>query len=571
MAIGRISGPMLFSNLERQGIDLSVETDLLYIDVTNDRIGIKTATPGSELSVNGNISSNNVVASGTLVSTGVFPSAHNTGVVGNASVAWSSGTFTNLTVSNTLTVSGNIKLNDSDKLVFGDGSDMTIYHTPDTNIIDLANGNLQIRNASDGAGVYKIQVDRTSGNITVMGNVITSGGIYSTTGNLVLNGNVSVPGGVLTLNTVFANVSNIGNLSLSNNTLSSINANGNILLDPNGSGYVSAIGTNGMVLPVGTTAQRPVSPPEGVIRYNTSINYIEFFNGTEWLNVGPELTQIEMQTLVGDGSTSEFTLLKEASAAGLLVSINGTVQKPDSAYTVLGSTISFAEAPLLGDTIDVRYISISYDFSSPTLDSYTRAEVLALTTMSVGDIVYVEDGIAGNPAIAFYTGSGWEFVADNEFAVVYPAAGIPVSTGSAWTTSKTAPSGNLVGTTDTQELTNKTLNGSTLSGAVDVTGRVKNSVVAIPATNIDCSLGNYFTKTVAGDTTFTFSNIPATGAYEITVEITHTSGVISWPSSVRWPDATTPILSTGKVHVFRFLTVNGGTKWRASADINYSD
>lgn len=39
----------------------------------------------------------------------------------------------------------------------------------------------------------------------------------------------------------------------------------------------------------------------------------------------------------------------------------------------------------------------------------------------------------------------------------YPSAGIPVSTGSAWGTSKTAPTGELVGTSDAQTLTNKTL------------------------------------------------------------------------------------------------------------------
>lgn len=43
---------------------------------------------------------------------------------------------------------------------------------------------------------------------------------------------------------------------------------------------------------------------------------------------------------------------------------------------------------------------------------------------------------------------------------LYPAAGIPVSTGSAWTTSKTAPSGDIVGTTDTQTLSGKTITGT---------------------------------------------------------------------------------------------------------------
>ena len=43
MAIGRISGEMLLPNLERDGVDLAIETDLLYFDVVNKRIGIKTS------------------------------------------------------------------------------------------------------------------------------------------------------------------------------------------------------------------------------------------------------------------------------------------------------------------------------------------------------------------------------------------------------------------------------------------------------------------------------------------------------------------------------------------------
>ncbi len=53
MAIGRISGPLLKSNLIRDGVDLAFETDLLYLDVNNSRIGINTASPQYELDVVG--------------------------------------------------------------------------------------------------------------------------------------------------------------------------------------------------------------------------------------------------------------------------------------------------------------------------------------------------------------------------------------------------------------------------------------------------------------------------------------------------------------------------------------
>ncbi len=53
MAIGRISGPLLKSNLLRNGTDLAFETDLLYLDVTNRRIGVKTTSPQYTLDVQG--------------------------------------------------------------------------------------------------------------------------------------------------------------------------------------------------------------------------------------------------------------------------------------------------------------------------------------------------------------------------------------------------------------------------------------------------------------------------------------------------------------------------------------
>jgi hypothetical protein len=45
MAIGRISGPMLLPNLERQGINLSIDGNLLVFDVTNRTITVGNTVP----------------------------------------------------------------------------------------------------------------------------------------------------------------------------------------------------------------------------------------------------------------------------------------------------------------------------------------------------------------------------------------------------------------------------------------------------------------------------------------------------------------------------------------------
>jgi hypothetical protein len=74
MAIGRISGSVLKSNLTRNGTDLAFETDLLYLDVTNSRIGIGESSPSTTLDVDGTITGTTVTA-GTLTASGTGTSA----------------------------------------------------------------------------------------------------------------------------------------------------------------------------------------------------------------------------------------------------------------------------------------------------------------------------------------------------------------------------------------------------------------------------------------------------------------------------------------------------------------
>ena len=66
MAIGRISGSVLKSNLTRNGVDLAFETNLLYLDVTNSRVGIGTSEPSTALEVNGTITASGMTGLSSL-------------------------------------------------------------------------------------------------------------------------------------------------------------------------------------------------------------------------------------------------------------------------------------------------------------------------------------------------------------------------------------------------------------------------------------------------------------------------------------------------------------------------
>jgi len=126
-------------------------------------------------------------------------------------------------------------------------------------------------------------------------------------------------------------------------------------------------------------------------------------------------------------------------------------------------------------------------------------------------------------------------------------------------------------TTSTASSTYAPQASPTFTGSPYVNGSYRGNITAVAALDIDCSLGNYFTKTINGASTFTVSNVPASRAYAFTLELTHTSGTVTWFSGVEWPAGTAPTLTTGKTHLFMFVTDDGGTRWRASSLINYTN
>lgn len=64
--VGRISGEMLESNLLREGEDLAFDTDLLYLNVTSNRVGINNDTPFRTLLVDGTTLTTNLIVDTSL-------------------------------------------------------------------------------------------------------------------------------------------------------------------------------------------------------------------------------------------------------------------------------------------------------------------------------------------------------------------------------------------------------------------------------------------------------------------------------------------------------------------------
>jgi hypothetical protein len=105
---------------------------------------------------------------------------------------------------------------------------------------------------------------------------------------------------------------------------------------------------------LGNTIQRPATPITGLIRYNEETTKIEFYDGAQWQDVAT--STVTNQTLNGDGVSVVFVLNQNSTTAASLVSMNGVLQLPTVAYSVAGNLLTFTEAPLSTDVIDVRFL-----------------------------------------------------------------------------------------------------------------------------------------------------------------------------------------------------------------------
>lgn len=323
MAIGRISGPLLKSNLLRDGVDLAFETDLLYLNVTDRRIGINSSTPEYNLDVNG------------------------------------TARVTDLDVDSTfnigeLTISGNDIVSTNNTISFApSGAEPTVYHSRfivndieiDGNVIstNVSNSDLELR--PSGTGQVNIQSDaevdgdlNVTGNIDVIGNVTISGNIVigdELTDTIEINASINsdlIPELDNTYNlgsstfkwqNIFANnlfadtlnlqtfdvgdihfenneitttdgtdlildasgtgTINLGHFEILDNTITNVVSGSVTTIEQSGTGYFKIVGTNAFVPPVGDSGNRPTAYAVlGMTRYNTDSGALEIWDGITW-------------------------------------------------------------------------------------------------------------------------------------------------------------------------------------------------------------------------------------------------------------------------------------------------
>ena len=323
MAIGRISGQLLKSNLLRAGENLAFETDLLYLDVVNSRIGIRTATPTVDLDVNGHTRSTNITVDNQLN-------------VGN------------------LHFTGNTITSDSSTINFAAAAgEATVYHSRlqiddlqlQGNIISTTVSNSSIEIDPNGSGTVNIIA-----NTNITGNLLVTGNVNAT-GNIVIGGNITI-GDALTdnivinasirsdlvpetdntydlgsptfrwrsiyvneffttsLNVPTLDVGNLmfrdneittttgqdlyidgngaggvrlGNFRIVDNVITNVSTNAITQIAQSGTGYFKIQGTNGFVPPRGDDGQRPTAyAVVGMTRYNINSKALEIWDGISW-------------------------------------------------------------------------------------------------------------------------------------------------------------------------------------------------------------------------------------------------------------------------------------------------
>jgi hypothetical protein len=324
--LGRIGGQLLTDNLLRAGVDIAVETSLLYLDVTNKRVGVKTSAPTHPLQINGTTRAPDVIVDGTsarvnnvIINTnGSFST-----LVGALNITPTGGP--SIVISHERVVTNSLDINDN--YIRGRIADRNFELRPNGTGDTKLNGNTYIdENLLVSTSLFAQQNVNVKGIFTIgdtsfdtltvvpdftqsiipgdndlydLGTLAKKWRVVYVNNNNHIDGFTSITATIsdqvfMAGNTIGTLQSNddlvvsstegtitLNNLSIKDDTIT------NLLPTPTtithtGNGYLQIAGTFGFQMPHGTTLERPSSPETGITRWNTELSYLECFDGTVW-------------------------------------------------------------------------------------------------------------------------------------------------------------------------------------------------------------------------------------------------------------------------------------------------
>jgi len=163
-----------------------------------------------------------------------------------------------------------INVTSTDGFIFTDG-----VNTTTINAQEVSTGNIKISGNTIESLSGEINVVSANGQINVQDVRFFNNIIQTTTTNLDLvlqangTGNVVAEG-----------------IQFNNNNIQSVSSNTDITLTPQGTGSVIVNSTTSLQIPVGASGDRPITPTNGMIRFNSTMSRFEGWNGTYWIQLG---------------------------------------------------------------------------------------------------------------------------------------------------------------------------------------------------------------------------------------------------------------------------------------------
>ena len=254
-------------------------------------------------------------------------------------------------------------------------------------------------------GVGNVIAGNVTGAIGDFSGAVSGSTLTSDSGITISGSDIDTAGSVITVNQAGADKDFVVEGAADTNLLK-VDAGSDTVLISTATATTGATlkvdSTDSILIPKGTTAQRP-TPVTGMIRFNTTLDNFEFYDSDSWTTAGSDFTVIASQTFAGDGSTVAFTLSSSQTTASCIVSINGVVQLPTTAYGVSGTTLTFTEAPESGDTIEVRTIA-----TTTTITELSSDDASSVIALQDGGDVNIKGNVIPQANVSFDIGSASE-------------------------------------------------------------------------------------------------------------------------------------------------------------------